>query len=69
MHLSDVYEEFLQSRLGLNPTLWYMPVIIGLYVIFPILIKILEKYGPWIFFMISAMAIYGGLRDIRGKLK
>ncbi len=42
-----------------NGPLWFMPVIIGLYISFPILIKILEKWGPWVLLLISAFVTYG----------
>jgi peptidoglycan/LPS O-acetylase OafA/YrhL len=44
-----------------NPPLWFMPVIIGLYISFPILIKTLEKWGPWVLLLISAFVTYGTL--------
>jgi peptidoglycan/LPS O-acetylase OafA/YrhL len=52
---------FYQPGWDFNPTLWYMPVIIGLYVIFPLLIKILEKYGPWLLLGTSAVATYSSI--------
>lgn len=52
---------FYEPGWGLNPTLWYMPVIIGLYAIFPLLIKILEKYGPWLLMGFSALATYSSI--------
>jgi len=42
-----------------NDPLWFMPVIIGLYISFPVLIKILEKWGPWVLLLISAFVTYG----------
>lgn len=44
-----------------NPPLWFMPVIIGLYVCFPILLKILEKRGTWVLLLISFIVTYGTL--------
>jgi peptidoglycan/LPS O-acetylase OafA/YrhL len=44
-----------------NPPLWFMPVIIGLYISFPVLVKILEKWGPWTLLLISAFVTYGTL--------
>ena len=41
-----------------NPPLWYMPVIVGLYVIFPILIIILKKWGHKILFLFSLLVTY-----------
>jgi peptidoglycan/LPS O-acetylase OafA/YrhL len=52
---------FYEASFGFNPTLWYMPVILGLYVLFPILVRILEKYGPGILFAISTAATYGSI--------
>jgi peptidoglycan/LPS O-acetylase OafA/YrhL len=52
---------FYEPGWGLNPTLWYMPVIIGLYAIFPLLIKMLEKYGPWLLMGFSALASYSSI--------
>lgn len=37
-----------------NPPLWYMPVIIGLYIIFPLLVSTLRKWGPIKLLLISA---------------
>jgi len=44
-----------------NPPLWFMPVIIGLYISFPVLIKVLKKWGPWVLLLISAFVTYGTL--------
>jgi len=41
-----------------NPTLWFMPVIIGLYILFPPLLVILKKLGPWRLLLISALVTY-----------
>jgi peptidoglycan/LPS O-acetylase OafA/YrhL len=41
-----------------NPTLWFMPVIVGLYVLFPILLKILKEYGVWVLLLSSAAVTY-----------
>jgi peptidoglycan/LPS O-acetylase OafA/YrhL len=41
-----------------NPPLWYMPVIIGLYVIFPVLLIILRKWGPVKLLLISLFITY-----------
>jgi len=30
----------------LNSTLWFMPVIIGLYALFPLLLQVMKRYGP-----------------------
>ena len=42
-----------------NPPLWFMPVIIGLYASFPVLIKVLERWGPWVLLLVSALVTYG----------
>ncbi len=52
---------FYPPSWGWNPPLWFMPIIIGLYVSFPVLIKILEKWGPWVLLLISALVTYGTL--------
>jgi peptidoglycan/LPS O-acetylase OafA/YrhL len=44
---------------GWNRPLWFMPVIVGLYLSFPILIKILEKWGAWALVLVAAMVTYG----------
>jgi peptidoglycan/LPS O-acetylase OafA/YrhL len=44
-----------------NIPFWFMPVIIGLYISFPILIKILEKWGPWMLLLIAALVTCGTL--------
>jgi peptidoglycan/LPS O-acetylase OafA/YrhL len=44
-----------------NLALWFMPCIIGLYISFPVLIKILKKWGPLILLLISALTTYGTL--------
>lgn len=38
---------FYSPGWGLNPTLWFMPVIIGLYILFPFLVRTLKK--TWTF--------------------
>ena len=43
---------------GLNYTFWFMPVIIGLYMVFPIFVRILEKYGARYFLFISLLINY-----------
>jgi peptidoglycan/LPS O-acetylase OafA/YrhL len=49
---------FYPTSWGWNDPLWFMPVIIGLYICFPILIKILEKWGPWVLLLISVFVTY-----------
>jgi peptidoglycan/LPS O-acetylase OafA/YrhL len=46
---------------GLNVTFWFMPVIIGLYAIFPFLTKIIEKYGPIYLFIIAFIINYASI--------
>lgn len=50
---------FFPFSWGWNITMWFMPVIIGLYVSFPILIKVLEKWGSWVLLLISILITYG----------
>jgi peptidoglycan/LPS O-acetylase OafA/YrhL len=42
-----------------NYPLWFMHVIVGLYISFPVLIKILEKWGLWALLLISVSVTYG----------
>lgn len=44
-----------------NHALWFMPVIIGLYVSFPFLIKILERWGTGVLLLISGLVTYSTL--------
>ena len=46
---------------GLNYAFWFFPVIIGLYIIFPFLIKILEKYGSKNLLIISILITYSSI--------
>lgn len=50
---------FYPAIWGWNPPLWFMPAIIGLYISFPVLVKILEKWGPWMLLLISVLVTYG----------
>jgi len=50
---------FYPAAWAWNIPLWFMPVIIGLYISFPVLIKILEKWGMWALLLISAFVTYG----------
>lgn len=52
---------FYEPSWGLNPTLWFMPVIVGLYILFPFLLKILEKYGAFVLLTFSILATYGSI--------
>lgn len=44
-----------------NHPLWFMPVIIGLYMSFPVLIKILERWGAWVLLLISGLITFSTL--------
>jgi peptidoglycan/LPS O-acetylase OafA/YrhL len=44
-----------------NPPFWFMPLIIGLYISFPFLLKILTKFGPWVLIAVSTLISYGTL--------
>jgi len=46
---------------GLNVTFWFVPVIIGLYVMFPFCIKILNKYGPITLLFIAFILNYASI--------
>jgi peptidoglycan/LPS O-acetylase OafA/YrhL len=52
---------FYSPGWGLNPTLWFMPVIIGLYILFPFLVQALEKRGPLLLLAISVLITYGSI--------
>ena len=52
---------FYSPSWDLNPTLWFVPVIVGLYIFFPFLIKLLQKYGPIVLFIISLIVTYGSV--------
>ncbi len=43
---------------GFNPTLWFMPVIIGLYALFPFLVFVLRKKGPCTLLIVSGLLTY-----------
>jgi peptidoglycan/LPS O-acetylase OafA/YrhL len=49
---------FYSPAWELNPTFWFMPVILGLYILFPVLVKILEKYGVLVLLAISVPTTY-----------
>lgn len=40
----------------LNWTLWFMPIIVGLYIIFPLLLKVLKRYGV-VYFMVFSLLL------------
>jgi peptidoglycan/LPS O-acetylase OafA/YrhL len=44
-----------------NPPLWYMPVIIGLYAMFPFLLVVLRKWGPFKLLLISILITFSTL--------
>ena len=38
---------FYTPSWGLNETMWFIPVIVGLYISFPLLVRVLKEYGPF----------------------
>ena len=52
---------FYSPGWSMNPTLWFMPVIVLLYAVFPILIRTLERYGIVALLIISAVITYGSI--------
>lgn len=52
---------FYPSSWVWNIPLWFMPVIIGLYISFPVLIGILKKWSVWWLLLISTFVCYGTL--------
>jgi peptidoglycan/LPS O-acetylase OafA/YrhL len=44
-----------------NPTFWFMPVIFGLYLLFPILLWLLKKCGVRTFILVSVLITYGSI--------
>lgn len=52
---------FYRPSWAWNAPLWFMPVMIGLYVSFPLLLKMLEKWGPRVLILISLLVTYGTL--------
>jgi peptidoglycan/LPS O-acetylase OafA/YrhL len=46
---------------GWNPPTWFMPVIIGLYLSFPVLLYILKRWGAWALLLVSGLLTYGTL--------
>lgn len=59
-HVTFTQNFYPQSHVW-NGTLWFMPVIIGLYVFFPVLLKILTRFGPWMLLIMSLLITYGTL--------
>ena len=49
---------FFNLSWEMNPTLWFIPAIIGLYVLFPFLIRILERYGAFFVLILSIIITY-----------
>lgn len=45
----------------LNPPMWFMPVIVGLYMVFPFLISVLKKFGMATFILLSVFLTYGSI--------
>jgi peptidoglycan/LPS O-acetylase OafA/YrhL len=41
--------------------MWFMPVIIGLYLSFPVLVKILERWGMKALLLVSVLVTYGSI--------
>jgi peptidoglycan/LPS O-acetylase OafA/YrhL len=58
-------QNFFPTTWGWNGPLWFMPVIVGLYISFPVLIKVLEKWGPWMLLLISLFVTYGTITIAR----
>ena len=52
---------FFSTSWDWNRSFWFMPVIIGLYASFPVLLKILEKWGPWVLLLVAVFVTYGTL--------
>jgi len=59
-HLSFT-RNFHPPSFSLNPALWYMPVIVGLYLCFPLLIRLLQKTGLVIFLAVSLLLTIGSI--------
>lgn len=49
---------FFSTGWGLNKTFWFLPVILGLYLLFPVLLKILQKWGLAALLAISILVTY-----------
>jgi peptidoglycan/LPS O-acetylase OafA/YrhL len=52
---------FYNPGWSLNESLWFIPVIVGLYMLFPLLVKVLEKYGTITLMLISVIVTYGSI--------
>lgn len=44
-----------------NVPLWFIPVIVGLYICFPVLVVVLKKGGRWTLLAITAVLTYGSI--------
>lgn len=55
------FRNFYSPAWELNPTFWFMPVILGLYLLFPICIKILEKFGVIVLLSICITITYASI--------
>ena len=49
---------FYESARELNPTLWFIPVVVGLYMAFPFLLYLMKKHGLKALLLISALIAY-----------
>jgi len=52
---------FYEPSWGLNPPMWFMPIIIGLYILFPFLMRVLKRYGILALIIISVVLTYGSI--------
>jgi len=59
-HVTFTQNFYPQSHVW-NEALWFMPAIVGLYIFFPVLLKILIRFGPWTLLSISLVITYGTL--------
>ena len=56
---------FIPSSWSLNTSLWFMPIIVGLYAVFPLLIRILNRVGPLRFAVLSLAITFGSVALFR----
>jgi len=58
--LSNVFflRNFYESARELNPTFWFIPVVVGLYMAFPFLLYLMKKRGLMTLLLISALIAY-----------
>lgn len=52
---------FYSPGWDLNPSLWFMPVLIGLYALFPLCMKIVEKHGMLALLLAGLLITYGSI--------